>query len=101
MADVHDKATRSYNMSMIKGNPDYYRDKLEMISRKFLFAYDSCKNYRIIICPESMILQLRYSDMIKIKYFTLRILIILAHFMHFRHLYMTNIYNKTYQNNTY
>ncbi len=34
MADVHDKATRSYNMSRIKGKDT----KPEMLVRKFLFA---------------------------------------------------------------
>ena len=34
MADVHDKATRSYNMSRIKGK----NTKPEMLVRKFLFA---------------------------------------------------------------
>lgn len=34
MADVHDKATRSYNMSRIKGK----NTRPEMIVRKFLFA---------------------------------------------------------------
>jgi DNA mismatch endonuclease, patch repair protein len=34
VADVHDKATRSYNMSMIKGK----NTKPEMIVRKFLHA---------------------------------------------------------------
>jgi DNA mismatch endonuclease (patch repair protein) len=35
MADVHDKATRSYNMSRIKGK----NTKPEMLVRKFLFAH--------------------------------------------------------------
>jgi DNA mismatch endonuclease (patch repair protein) len=34
MADVHNKATRSYNMSMIKGK----NTKPEMLVRKFLHA---------------------------------------------------------------
>jgi DNA mismatch endonuclease (patch repair protein) len=34
MADVHDKATRSYNMSRIKGK----NTKPEMLVRKFLFS---------------------------------------------------------------
>ena len=34
MADVHDKATRSYNMSRIKGK----NTKPEMLVRKFLHA---------------------------------------------------------------
>jgi DNA mismatch endonuclease (patch repair protein) len=34
MADVHNKATRSYNMSRIKGK----NTKPEMLVRKFLFA---------------------------------------------------------------
>lgn len=34
MADVHDKATRSYNMSRIKGKDT----KPEMVVRKFLFS---------------------------------------------------------------
>lgn len=34
MTDVHDKATRSYNMSQIKGK----NTKPEMLVRKFLFA---------------------------------------------------------------
>ncbi|MEP7255942.1 MAG: hypothetical protein ABI666_09185 [Ferruginibacter sp.] len=34
MADVHDKQTRSYNMSRIKGK----NTKPEMLVRKFLFA---------------------------------------------------------------
>lgn len=34
MADVHDKATRSYNMSQIKGK----NTKPEILVRKFLFA---------------------------------------------------------------
>lgn len=34
MADVHDKATRSYNMSRIKGK----NTRPEMLVRKFLFA---------------------------------------------------------------
>lgn len=34
MADVHDKATRSFNMSRIKGKDT----KPEMLVRKFLFA---------------------------------------------------------------
>jgi len=34
MADVHDKATRSFNMSRIKGK----NTKPEMLVRKFLFA---------------------------------------------------------------
>jgi len=34
MSDVHDKATRSYNMSRIKGK----NTKPEMLVRKFLFA---------------------------------------------------------------
>ncbi len=35
MADVHDKATRSYNMSRIKGK----NTKPEMLVRKFLYAH--------------------------------------------------------------
>jgi DNA mismatch endonuclease (patch repair protein) len=35
MADVHDKQTRSYNMSRIKGKDT----KPEMVVRKFLFAH--------------------------------------------------------------
>lgn len=35
MADVHDKATRSYNMSQIKGK----NTKPEALVRKFLFAH--------------------------------------------------------------
>lgn len=35
MADVHDKATRSYNMSRIKGKDT----KPEILVRKFLFAH--------------------------------------------------------------
>ena len=35
MADVHDKATRSYNMSQIKGKDT----KPELIVRKFLFSH--------------------------------------------------------------
>lgn len=35
MADVHDKATRSYNMSQIKGK----NTKPEMIVRRFLFGH--------------------------------------------------------------
>ncbi|NQU86589.1 MAG: DNA mismatch endonuclease Vsr [Mariniphaga sp.] len=35
MADVHDKKTRSYNMSRIKGK----NTKPEMLVRKFLFAH--------------------------------------------------------------
>lgn len=35
MADVHDKKTRSYNMSMIKGK----NTKPEIIVRKYLFAH--------------------------------------------------------------
>lgn len=38
MADVHDRATRSYNMSRIKGK----NTKPEMVVRKFLFS----KGYR-------------------------------------------------------
>ena len=34
MADVHDKATRSYNMSRIKGKDT----KPEMLVRKFLYS---------------------------------------------------------------
>lgn len=34
MADVHDKATRSYNMSRIRGS----NTKPELLVRKFLFA---------------------------------------------------------------
>ena len=35
MADVHDKHTRSFNMSRIKGK----NTKPEMLVRKFLFAH--------------------------------------------------------------
>ena len=41
MADVHDKATRSYNMSRIKSK----NTKPEILVRKFLFA--NCFRYRL------------------------------------------------------
>lgn len=43
MADVHDTATRSYNMSRIKGK----NTKPEMLVRKFLFA--NGYRYRLIV----------------------------------------------------
>jgi len=41
MADVHDKITRSYNMSQIKGR----NTKPEMLVRKFLHANGSVTGF--------------------------------------------------------
>jgi len=46
MADVHDKKTRSYNMSMIKGKDT----KPELLVRKFLFS----KGYRYKLNDNSL-----------------------------------------------
>ncbi|MPL95780.1 Very short patch repair protein [bioreactor metagenome] len=46
MADVHDKKTRSYNMSMIKGKDT----KPELLVRKFLFS----KGYRYKLNDKSL-----------------------------------------------
>lgn len=46
MADVHDKQTRSYNMSRIKSRDT----KPEIIVRKFIFS----KGYRYKICDEKL-----------------------------------------------
>jgi len=51
MADVHNKKTRSYNMSMIRSKDT----KPEIMVRKFLFA--KCFRYKIYykILPASLI----------------------------------------------
>jgi DNA mismatch endonuclease, patch repair protein len=46
MADVHDKETRSYNMSQIKGRDT----KPEMLIRKFLFT----NGFRYRLCVKTM-----------------------------------------------